>query len=70
MVIKSVDYHYYGKENLKDNWGIKLLDGEFYEGNVVTVEVDGKRYKRKVYYGNGDLYIRIGNYKYFSSDVI
>ena len=68
--IKNIDNHYYGNENTKDNWDIKLLDGNFVENSTVTVELDSKTYKRKVYYGNGDLYITINGYRYYLSDII
>lgn len=68
--IRDISNNYYGKENLKDDYSIKLIDGDFFEGETITVEMDGKKYKRKVYYGNGDLYITINGYKYFPSDIV
>ena len=68
--IKNISDNHYDNENLKDNYNIKLIDGDFFEGETVTVEIDGKKYKRKVYYGNGDLYITINGYKYYPSDII
>ena len=49
---------------------LKIVDGGFYEGEKVTVEIDGKRFTRKVYWDGfaGDLYITINTYKYFKSD--
>ena len=55
---------------IENDWNIKLVDGDFIEGETVTVEIDGKTYKRKVYYGDGDLYITVKNTKYFPSDIV
>lgn len=33
---------------------MKILDGEFYYGKTVTLEIDGKIIKRKVHYGSLD----------------
>ena len=44
---------------------VKIVDGEFLEGNTVTVEICGKRYTRKVHYSAkkyADLYIVIYGY--------
>lgn len=71
MVIKTVNSYVNPKyQNLKDNYDIKLLDGDFKFNNVITVELNGNVYKRKVHWDNDDLYITINGYKYFPSDVI
>lgn len=57
--------------NEYSDYNIVLIDGEFYEGEIVTIQTsDGKQYRRKVKYGSDDLYITINNKKYFYSDVI
>ena len=49
---------------------IKLIDGEFYYGEVVTLEVDNKQIKRKVNYGSLDgLYVLIKGEKYGKTDI-
>lgn len=49
---------------------LKLLDGEFYEGEMVTVSINGKTVTRKVHYDTqaGDLYIVCDNNRYFLSE--
>ena len=39
----------------------KIIDGEFLEGHFVIVEIDGREFKRKVYYSHkwGDLVITV-----------
>jgi hypothetical protein len=39
----------------------KIIDGEFLEGQFVIVEIDGREFKRKVYYSHkwGDLVITV-----------
>lgn len=46
---------------------LKIVEGKFYEGEFVTVSIDGKVVKRRVYYSTtaGDLYIRYKNNLYF-----
>lgn len=46
---------------------LKLITTNFYEGEKVTVEIDGKQYTRRVYWDGftKDLYIVVNNYKYF-----
>ena len=45
---------------------IKLLKGVFIEGNLITVEIDGKQVERKVHYKRSDgLYIVYKNTLYF-----
>ena len=68
--IKNISDNYYDNENFKDNYNIKLIDGDFFEGETVTVEMGGKNYKRKVYYGNGELSITINGYKYYPSEIV
>ena len=48
----------------------KIVAGAFYEGEKVTVEIDGKQYTRRVYWDGfaKDLYITVKTYKYFLSD--
>lgn len=45
---------------------LKLIKGYFYEGETITVEIDGKQIERKVKYSSKDgLYIIYQNRKYF-----
>ena len=46
---------------------MKILQGNFYEGETVTVYVNGKTVKRKVRYSPmaGDLYVLVDNRYYF-----
>lgn len=56
-----------------DEYTFKLISGDFYEGETVTVEtvLDGKRYTRKVKNDKWDLYIMIkGSRCYWESDRI
>ena len=48
----------------------KIIDGSFIEGEKVTVEINGNRFTRRVYWDGfaKDLYITIKKYKYFLSD--
>ena len=52
-----------------NEYTFRTIEGDFYEGNTVTVELleDGKRYTRKVKYSArkwGDLYITINGKEY------
>lgn len=52
-----------------NEYTFRTIEGDFYEGNIVTVELleDGKRYTRKVKYSArkwGDLYITINGKEY------
>lgn len=49
---------------------LKLITTNFYEGEKVTVEIDGKQYTRRVYWDGfcKDLYIIVNNYKYYKMD--
>lgn len=46
---------------------LKILDGEFFEGQSVTVSIDGRIVQRKVRYSStaGDLFIQYKNKMYF-----
>lgn len=46
---------------------MKILQGNFIEGEKVTVIVNGKTVQRRVYYSKraGDLYIWVDNNMYF-----
>ena len=46
---------------------LKVIDGNFYEGEFVTVSINDDVIRRKVYYSGtaGDLYIRYKNRMYF-----
>ena len=45
---------------------MEYLNGDFFQGQVVTVRIDGKEIERKVRYNNSDgLYIVYQNKKYF-----
>ena len=45
---------------------LKLINGYFYENEIITVEIDGKQIERKVKYNRKDgLYIIYQNRKYF-----
>lgn len=46
---------------------LELLEGKFYEGETVTVNINGKTVKRKVHWdaAAGDLYVVCDNSKYF-----
>lgn len=46
---------------------MKIVDGNFYEGETVTVSVNGKTVRRKVRYSReaGDLYVVVDNRPYF-----
>lgn len=46
---------------------LAILSNNFYEGEYVTVSLDGKEVKRKVYYSAevGDLYINYKGLRYF-----
>lgn len=49
----------------------EIVDGEFAEGEYVTVKIDGKEYTRKVKYSAktyADLYIMIKGYAFTYSD--
>jgi len=48
----------------------KVVDGDFLEGETVTVSIDGKEYTRKVRYERecGDLTITVKGYKFFASE--
>ena len=48
----------------------KIVDGNFIEGEFVTVSIDGKEFKRKVYYSSkwGDLVIVIYGNEYAYSE--
>ena len=49
---------------------IKLIDGEFFYGESVTLEINGKQIKRKVNYGSLDgLYVIIKGEKYGKTDI-
>ena len=55
----------------ENDYSIKLLDGDFYVGEYVTVQTsDGKIYKRKVFDSKDDLCITISGCKYYYSDLI
>lgn len=44
----------------------KLVKGNFFEGQAITIEIDGKQMERKVKYSRMDgLYIVYQNRKYF-----
>ncbi len=48
---------------------LKLVDGEFYYGHVVTIQVDDTTIKRKVGYSSLDgLYVCIMGIKYGKTD--
>ena len=75
--IKGWDGEYCEDETLKSNgnpvdeYTFKVIEGDFYEGETVTVEtvMDGKRYTRKVRNDKWDLYITINNVRcYWESD--
>lgn len=56
-------------ETVGIDYTFRTIEGDFYEGNTVTVELleDGKRYTRKVKYSAckwGDLYITINSKEY------
>lgn len=56
-------------ETVGTDYTFRTIEGDFYEGNTVTVELleDGKRYTRKVKYSArkwGDLYITINGKEY------
>lgn len=54
-----------------DDMEKEIISGDFYEGEYVTVKVDGKEYTRKVKYNGkkyGDLYITIKGYAFTYSD--
>lgn len=56
-------------ETVGTEYTFRTIEGDFYEGNTVTVELleDGKRYTRKVKYSArkwGDLYITINGKEY------
>lgn len=38
---------------------MKLIDGIFKYGETVAIDIDGKLYKRKVHYYDGELYVDI-----------
>lgn len=61
-------------EEYAEQMELKLIDGEFLEGQTVTVEVikTGKQYQRKVKYAKkyGDLYVTINNTDYPYSVVL
>lgn len=45
---------------------MEYLNGDFFQGQVVIVRIDGKEIERKVRYNNSDgLYIVYQNKKYF-----
>lgn len=46
---------------------LKIIEGNFYEGEYVKVSINGAVVRRKVYYSGmaGDLYIRHKNKMYF-----
>lgn len=46
---------------------LKIIDGQFYEGQYVWVSINGNVVKRKVYYSTmaGDLFVRYKNMMYF-----
>lgn len=45
---------------------MEYVKGDFFQGQVVTVRIDGKEIERKVRYNNSDgLYIVYQNRKYF-----
>lgn len=56
---------YIEHEEIKDE--LKIIEGNFCEGQFVTVSINGDVVKRKVYYSAsaGDLYIRYKNSVYF-----
>lgn len=78
--IKITDYTMYEEEemvkangNEVNEYTFRLIDGDFYEGETVTVEtvLDGKRYTRKVRNDSWDLYIVIkGGKCYWECDRI
>lgn len=49
---------------------LKIINGKFYEGERVTVAIDGKVITRRVYYSRdaGDLYILYKGAAYFYSE--
>jgi hypothetical protein len=49
---------------------LKIIEGNFYQGEFVTVSVGGVKIKRKVHYSGmaGDLYIWYKNNMYFYSE--
>lgn len=56
-------YNYYVPKS------IKLVSGDFFPGEFVVLNVDGKLIKRKVYYGNLDgTYVVIDYSKYGITD--
>lgn len=57
--------------NEANEYTFRLIDGDFFEGETVTVEtvLDGKRYTRKVKSDSWDLYVTIkGGKAYWESD--
>lgn len=46
---------------------LRLVEGNFYENEIVTLEIDGKQIKRKVKFDNfwKDLYVTYKNCKYY-----
>ena len=49
---------------------MKKIKGEFFEGQTVTVEIDGQPVERKVRYNRPDgLYIVYKNRKYFEYEL-
>ena len=49
---------------------MKLVKGGFFEGETITVEIDGKQIERKVRYNRMDgLYIVYKNMKYFKYEL-
>ena len=54
-----------------DDMEKEIVSGHFYEGEYVTVRIDGKEYTRKVRYNGkkyGDLYIMVKGYAFTLSD--
>lgn len=49
---------------------LKIIDGEFKEGEFVTVSIDGREFKRKAYYSNkwNDLVIIVYGNEYRKSE--
>lgn len=49
---------------------MKVLQGNFLEGEKVTVEIDNKQYTRRVHYRmDCGLYIIVNKYRYFEYEV-
>lgn len=38
---------------------MKLIDGLFRYGETVAIDIDGKLYKRKVHYADGELFVEV-----------